>query len=181
MGFGDGNSRIGGSDPFATPLEERDPVRRLRGRLSAPVTVWTARNNAGDPAGITMSSVLVVDGAPPEAIGVVDPLSAFWIAVHETGSFVMQLLTVNQVYIAQKFALQIPVDPFEGEALAATPWGPVLNRASTWAGCTLMNSVEAGYGRLVRARIDDITLDEGNTRPLIHYRGMYLTPGPLRA
>jgi hypothetical protein len=39
--------RIGGQHPFATPPELRSPARRLRGRLLAPVTVWTA----GTPEG----------------------------------------------------------------------------------------------------------------------------------
>ena len=46
--------RIHSSDPFATPEEERSPVRRLRGRLAAPVTLWTALetgNRAGGQAG----------------------------------------------------------------------------------------------------------------------------------
>ena len=50
--------RIGSQPPFAVPAERRDPARRLRGRLVAPVTVWTA----GDPsrgAGLTVSSILV--------------------------------------------------------------------------------------------------------------------------
>ena len=29
-------------DPFATPPGKRSPARRLRGRLPAPVTIWTA-------------------------------------------------------------------------------------------------------------------------------------------
>jgi 3-hydroxy-9,10-secoandrosta-1,3,5(10)-triene-9,17-dione monooxygenase reductase component len=180
VSFDDGISRIGGSDPFATPLEERDPARRLRGRLVAPVTVWTARDAAGTPAGITMSSVLVVEGNPPEILGLVDPLSAFWHAVQETGTFVQQILTSDQLSIAQKFALQMPVDPFEGESLTSTPWGPAISQVSTWAGCTLINAVDAGYALLVRARLDDITVDEGTARPLIHYRGIYLTSGALR-
>jgi 3-hydroxy-9,10-secoandrosta-1,3,5(10)-triene-9,17-dione monooxygenase reductase component len=176
----DGNSRIGQSDPFATPPEDRDPVRRLRGRLAAPVTVWTARDAAGTPAGITMSSVLVVEGEPPELLGLVDPLSAFWHAVEETGSFVVQVLASDHVSAAKKFALQIPVDPFEGESLTLTPWGPVLSQVTTWAGCTLIDSVSAGYALLVRASLDDITLSEVTARPLVHFRGTYFTAGPLR-
>jgi 3-hydroxy-9,10-secoandrosta-1,3,5(10)-triene-9,17-dione monooxygenase reductase component len=55
--------RIGGQPPFAVPPERRDPTRRLRGRLVAPVTVWTAGRPPGG-AGLTVSSVLVAEGDP---------------------------------------------------------------------------------------------------------------------
>ena len=33
---------IHAGNPFATPEQDRSPTRRLRGRLIAPVTLWTA-------------------------------------------------------------------------------------------------------------------------------------------
>ena len=54
---------IHSTDPFATPEEQRSPLRRLRGRLAAPVTLWTADGPAG-PAGLTVSSMLVAEGEP---------------------------------------------------------------------------------------------------------------------
>jgi flavin reductase (DIM6/NTAB) family NADH-FMN oxidoreductase RutF len=144
------------------------------------VTVWTAQGAEGRPAGITVSSVLVAEGVPPEVLGLVDPLSDFWDAAEETGSFVLQVLTADQRVIAEKFALRLPVDPFDGEELLSTAWGPALARVTTRAGCTLTGSTEAGYPRLVRARIDEMELDERTERPLVYYRGAYLTTGPLR-
>lgn len=180
MNFDDDVSRIGGSDPFATSPEDRDPIRRLRGRLAAPVTVWTARNLVGSPAGITISSVHVVEGDPPVVLGLIDPLSGFWNAVQETGAFVLQVLASSQVSIAQKFAMQIPVDPFDQTDLISTPWGPVLSEVMTWAGCTLIDSVDEGYALLVRARLDEINVNEGAARPLVYFRGKYLTTTSLR-
>ena len=85
MGFDDGYRRIG-SDPFLAA--EQDSARRLRGRLTVPVTVWTAYDRDGIPAGITVSSVLVVEGEPPEVIGLLGPLSEFWDAVsHSKGPY----------------------------------------------------------------------------------------------
>src|SRR5688500_2047994 len=48
------------TDPFATPEEERSPVRRFRRRLPSAVTLWTGPG----PAGLTVSSTLVADGDP---------------------------------------------------------------------------------------------------------------------
>jgi hypothetical protein len=41
MASGQEPIRIWRQPPFAVPPERRDPARRLRGRLVAPVTVWT--------------------------------------------------------------------------------------------------------------------------------------------
>lgn len=179
MSFDDATSHLG-SNPFVTPREAREPVRRLRGRLAAPVTVWTAQSAADIPAGITVSSVLVVEGAPPELLGLIDPLSAFCDAAEETGRFVVHVVQSDQTRLAEKFALRLPGDPFEGEEVRGTPWGPVLERASTRASCTLLGSTDAGYGRLLRGRIDDVVLDERAGQPLVHYRGGYVGIRPLR-
>jgi hypothetical protein len=50
MASGQEPIRIGRQPPFAVPPERRDPARRLRGRLVAAVTVWTAGHPPGGPA-----------------------------------------------------------------------------------------------------------------------------------
>jgi hypothetical protein len=58
--------------PFLPPEGERDPLRRFRGRMIAPVSVWTAY--AGERrVGWTVSSMLVVDGPQPTLLGLLDP------------------------------------------------------------------------------------------------------------
>ena len=48
MSIEDGFERMG-SDPFELPLEKRDHIRRFRGRIPMPVTIWTANGNKGGP------------------------------------------------------------------------------------------------------------------------------------
>ena len=61
-------ARIHDTDPFAVPAAERSPMRRLRGRLPAAVTLWTAYGAADRPAGLTVSSkILAVDGIAYDA------------------------------------------------------------------------------------------------------------------
>ena len=145
-----------------------------------PVSVWTARRASGIRAGITVSSVLVADGSPAEVLGVVDPLSAFCDAVGETGRFLVHLLASEQSHLADKFALRVPGDPFEDEALQSSAWGPALVNVSTRVACTLLTSSDAGYGQLLRGRIDELELDARATQPLVYYRGGYRTLRPLR-
>ncbi len=65
---------IHGDHPFLPPEEERSPVRRFRGRLPSPVTLWTSVHN-GERAGLTVSSMLVANGEPGYVLGVLDPES----------------------------------------------------------------------------------------------------------
>jgi 3-hydroxy-9,10-secoandrosta-1,3,5(10)-triene-9,17-dione monooxygenase reductase component len=62
MATGQEPTRIQLQPPFAVPAERRDPARRLRGRLVAPVTVRTAGHLPGG-AGLTVSSVLVAEAS----------------------------------------------------------------------------------------------------------------------
>src|SRR5665811_1166568 len=52
-----------GEHPFLAPEADRDPVRRTRGRLVAPVTIVTAGDEAGT-AGLTVSSLMLAEGDP---------------------------------------------------------------------------------------------------------------------
>jgi hypothetical protein len=95
--------RIGHQPPFAVPPERRSPARRLRGRLVAPVTVWTAGRPPGG-AGLTVSSILVAEGEPARLLGLIDPTSAFWEAMRETGTFVVHVLAAGDRHLAERFS-----------------------------------------------------------------------------
>ncbi|MGH8981110.1 MAG: flavin reductase family protein [Acidimicrobiales bacterium] len=179
MSFEDAASRLGGN-PFATPIEARAPARRLRGRLAAPVTVWTAQLGSGERTGITVSSVLVAEGEPPDVLGLVDPLSVFFDAAQSSGHFVVHVLSAEQTRLAEKFALRFPGDPFDGEEVSSTRFGPALESVRTRASCTFVGSSEVGFSRLLRGRVEEIALDERAARPLVYYRGDYQSVGPRR-
>ena len=62
--------------PFAAPEPERDPVRRLRGRLGGTVTLWTA-GEGSNRSGLTVSSLMIASGDPGHALALVDPDSVY--------------------------------------------------------------------------------------------------------
>ena len=61
--------------PFEVGEQDRNPLRRFRGRITSPVSIWAAAGG-GRRAGWTLSSFLVADGDPGEVIGLVDDESA---------------------------------------------------------------------------------------------------------
>jgi 3-hydroxy-9,10-secoandrosta-1,3,5(10)-triene-9,17-dione monooxygenase reductase component len=158
------------SDPFATPEHARSPVRRLRGRLPAAVSLWTA---AG-PAGLTVSSTLVVDGDPARLIGMVDEESDLWAAVSDASRFAVTPLTPEDRQLADRFAglMPAPGGLFRGYEWTETAFGPVPAGHETWAGCRVDSARPFGWGLLVEATIERIELG-AEAAPLVHYRGRY--------
>ncbi|HZD00035.1 MAG TPA: flavin reductase family protein [Actinomycetes bacterium] len=173
MTDGQEHIRIGGRHPFATPHQRRDPARRLRGRLVAPVTVWTAGRLPGG-AGLTVSSLLVAEGQPPRLLGLIDSTSAFWEATRETRAFVVHVLTAADRPLADRFGeIRPPVrGAFDGLEVAGSPWGPVLGGRRPRAACRLAGSAPVGYAELVEGVIEQLELPELED-PLIWLRGAY--------
>jgi 3-hydroxy-9,10-secoandrosta-1,3,5(10)-triene-9,17-dione monooxygenase reductase component len=156
------------SDPFATPEEEKSPVRRLRGRLASPVTLWTAPG----PAGLTVSSMLVADGDPGRVLGLIDAESDLWDAVETSGMFAVAPLGPGERQVADRFAglMPAPGGLFVEGSWRETSYGPV--RDGLWAGCRLVGSRPCGWALLVEGVIETISTDAA-PGPLIHYRGRY--------
>ena len=159
-------------DPFATPLEDRRLDRRFRGRLVAPVTVWTA-GSKDRRAGLTVSSLLVAEGDPAEVLGLLDPLSEFFDVLVERGSFVVHVLDKADQRMAGLFAGAYPVDPFEEVETVDAEFGPVICGTRHTLGCRLGGSEEIGFQMLVRGRIGALEVAGDVGQPLVRYRGRY--------
>jgi flavin reductase (DIM6/NTAB) family NADH-FMN oxidoreductase RutF len=163
---------IHSGDPFATPEGDRSPLRRLRGRFAAPVSLWTAPA----PAGLTVSSMLVVDGDPGRVLGLVDDESELWAAIEESGRFAVAPLREGDRQLADRFAglLPAPGGMFRGLSWRDTGYGPVLTDLSTWAGCRLTDSRPCGWAMLVEGVVEHVEVGPEDG-PLVHDRGRYRT------
>lgn len=166
------------TDPFAVPEEERSPVRRLRGRLAAAVTLWTTFGRDGAPVGLTVSSTVVAEGDPPRLLGLVDEESMLWSAVQASHRFAVMPLRDEDRQLAEKFAGRLPAPggPFRGYAWQETEFGPVLTGVAAWAACRGEQARPMGWNLLVEAVIDRVHLEAAVDPPaLLHYRGRYRT------
>jgi len=161
---------IHSDDPFATPDEDRSPVRRLRGRLATAVTLWTAPG----PAGLTVSSMLVADGEPGRVLGLIDEESDFWAAARTARRFAVTALGDADRQLADRFAglMPAPGGVFAHGRWVDTEFGPVPAGAGTWAGCRLESDRQCGWARLLEATIETVRLDTAPA-PLVHFRGRY--------
>ena len=159
--------------PFLEP--DRDPVRRLRGRLGGAVTLWTSGNGDGphERAGLTVTSLLVANGQSPRLLALLDPDSDLAEKLAETGLAVVSLLTWDDRGLADAFGGTAPAPggAFRLGAFVQTPWGPRLAGAATWGGVRLESTTEVGWSSLVTCVIEE--LEVGDDEPLVHRRGRY--------
>lgn len=173
---------IHGDHPFTPPESERDPVRRLRGRLGGAVTLWTAGVGA-DRVGLTVSSLLIAPGEPGHVLGLIDPESRLADVVDDAGVVVVQFLKWSQRQLADAFAGQFPAPggAFRmGEDFGGwidTDWGPLLAGASSWIGARLITepATTVGWSRLLDCEIEHIQLGDDDDA-LAHRRGRYQRP-----
>jgi flavin reductase (DIM6/NTAB) family NADH-FMN oxidoreductase RutF len=177
--------------PFLPAAGDRDPVRRLRARLVAPVTIWAA--SADDPdgwivrAGFTVGTTTIVDGHPGGVLGLIDPESDLWTVIERSGRFTVNLLRWSDRNLADVFAgvAPAPGGNFGAGTWLPTAYGPGLD-GRTRAGCRLEESREVGYGLLVTGAIEEVDIDpleggsevsdEGGVAPdaLARLRGRYI-------
>lgn len=165
---------IHASHPFADP--DPDPVRRLRGRLGGTVSLVTA-GDAGDRAGLTVSSLMVANGDPARVLLLVDPDSDLADVVTRTGRAVVQLLSWPHRDLAEAFAGTAPAPggPWRLAAFSDTDWGPRLDDAATWAGVRVESAAEVGWSRLLTGVIESLTVGD-DAEPLVSRRGRWVRP-----
>ena len=164
---------IHGEHPFVTPAHHRDPVRQLRGRLTAPVTIITA--GAGEHmAGLTVSSLVIAEGEPPYAYFLVGSTTDLFYKIEQTGKYVIHVCEARHHQLSDVFAglRPSPGGRFAGLEVEQSEWGPVLTDLTTRAYCTMLDSDEETYSVLLEGSIDKIELGEISD-PLVYFRGRY--------
>ncbi|MEJ7633629.1 flavin reductase family protein [Aeromicrobium sp.] len=161
--------------PFVPAEGDRDQLRRMRGRMAAPVTVWAAGSGAGR-RGLTVSSVLLAEGDPGRVLGLVDVDSEFWESAPTT--WTINLLGPEHRFLADAFAGNAPAPGglFTLGDWSESEWGPVLAGTAGWIGVRLVEAEprSVGWGLLVEGVVESVTV--GAETALVHLRGRYLDP-----
>lgn len=162
--------------PFLEPESERDPARRLRGRLGGAVTLWTA-GGAAERAGLTVSSLMVAGGEPARVLALLDPDSDLCERLVATGRGVVHLLAWEHRDLADAFAGTAPAPggPFRMAVFEDGGSGPVLLEAPARATVSLESRADVGWSTLVTCVIHDVVLGD-DVPPLVHRRGRYERP-----
>ena len=161
--------------PFVPDPADRDETRRFRGRLASPVTIVTA-GSEDEPYGLTVSSLLVVEGDQPSLHVVIGPTTDLWYAIEETERFVVHVCLDGHGPRSDVFAgsRPSPGGPFAAVESEASEWGPVITDMGDRAYCRATSMSETGYSGLITAEVEKFELTEMTT-PLVYFRGSYRT------
>lgn len=159
--------------PFLPDPEDRDPLRRFRGRLPAPVTIVTA-GTSDWRAGLTVSSLLVMEGEPGEVLVLVNPNTDLWDVVGEAGRLVIHACSTRDRGLAEVFAGRQPSPGgvFTTLAFTDSAWGPVLDDLPNRLFVTVTSVDPAGWSGVVRGRVDEVEVVD-STDPVVYFRGRY--------
>jgi len=145
--------------------------RQLLGRFATGVTVLTARTPAGEPIGMTASSVASVSLDPPLVLVSVDKSHDMHAALERGTHFVLNILSADQEALSRRFAASEP-DRFRGVSYRENERGiAVLDGAVAHLECEKRTAVPGGdhtvfFGLVVGGDVTD-------RRPLLYYRGGY--------
>lgn len=162
--------------PFAEPEDQRDPVRRLRGRLGGAVSLWTA-DHAGRRVGLTVTSLMVAGGDPGRVLALLDPDADLTEALEGSRRAVLALLSWRHRALAEAFAGTAPAPggPFRTGTFDDTDHGPCLADAAVTAALELESAADVGWFRLVTCMVADVVVGD-DAEPLVHRRGRWLRP-----
>lgn len=161
------------TNPFAAAEADREPARRLRGRLAAPVTIVTS-GSGEDRTGVTVSSIVVAEGEPPLVYFLLGSATDVFYAIEETRRFVVHVCDAGHREVADVFAglRPSPGGLFAGRSVTQTEYGPVLDGIGTRAYCSFRGGDEDSYSVIMSGAIDRIELADVEG-PLVYFRGRY--------
>ncbi|GAA1731286.1 flavin reductase family protein [Aeromicrobium alkaliterrae] len=160
--------------PFLPPEGERSTVRRLRGRWPSGVAVVTT-GSGRERTGLTVSSLLVVDGEPGVVLVMLDPLSDLAEALADGVPCVVNLLASPHRDLAEAFA---GVAPAPGGPFTLGVWrdgdhGPELTDAAAVARCRVAVVADHETGWSVRHELTIESASLTDVPTLRHERGGY--------
>ena len=159
------------------PLRDVDPAefRQLCGHFATGVVVLTAQDADGAPAGMTANSFASVSLNPPLMSVNVDHTAEMHAVLRSAPQFAINVLEGGQEAISRRFAGTLS-RRFEGIGYRIDDNGFILlDGVLATMTCETFGSFEAGDHTIFIGRIKGGQVGKG--RPLLYYRGGYVTAG----
>lgn len=159
------------------PLRDVDPAefRQLCGHFATGVVVITAQDSEGTPAGMTANSFASVSLSPPLMSVNVDHAADMHAVMKKADRFAINILGSAQEAISRRFAGNLS-RRFEGIGYRLDENGFILvDGVLATVACESHTSFEAGDHTIFIGRIIGGSVAPG--RPLLYYRGGYVTAG----
>lgn len=156
-----------------------DDVEAFKGafrRLAAGVTVVTALQPDGTPAGFTATSVASLAAIPPMATFNMARKASAWPAIEQTDHLLIHFLGVRNRAAAETLSLDAEYR-FQGDHWAPGPLGlPRLHDVPAWMLCRIIGRYPVEESAVVVVQIEDGALGAEDI-PLLYHERQYWRPG----
>ncbi|MEE1758257.1 MULTISPECIES: flavin reductase family protein [unclassified Streptomyces] len=156
---------------------DADAFRAVFGTIPTPVAIITALGADSEPRGFTCNAFSAVSASPPLLLVCVGKGSQTLPAMLSSGVFAVNFVAGQGQDVAVTFAGK-GTRKFDG-----VPWhgglagAPVLTEAAVaYAGCTLVQSMEAGDHRLLIGRVEETEIFPREA--VLYQRGVFGTWEP---
>jgi 3-hydroxy-9,10-secoandrosta-1,3,5(10)-triene-9,17-dione monooxygenase reductase component len=146
--------------PGGLPGIDPRVFRNVLGRFCTGVTVITALEQDGAPAGFACQSFAALSLEPPLVLFCPAKGSRTWAAIERAGKFCVNILTEEQRQYTSELDLPVLAD-----GLAAIQ-------------CSVASVVDGGDHLIVVGRVLALSEPAGSGRPLLFYRGRYAGIAP---
>ena len=149
--------------------------RQLCGHFATGVVIVTAAGKDGVPAGMTANSFASVSLSPPLVSINVDHTSDFHPVMLAAEGYVVNVLSTAQETLSRRFAGTLP-QRFDGVGYHVDDRGFILlDGVVATIACVPHSRFEAGDHTVFIGRVIGGKVQAG--RPLLYYRGGYMTSG----
>ncbi len=158
-------------------MPDIDPAgfRHLCGHFATGVVILTALDAEGRPAGMTANSFTSASLAPPLVSINVDHAAEMHEVMRQARRWALNILEGAQEPLSRRFAGNTAAR-FDGVGYTADAGGYVhLDGVLAVIHCEAEHRFEAGDHSVFIGRVTGGTVHSG--RPLLYYRGGYMTPG----
>lgn len=155
---------------MAAPISP-DAFRSIMRHVPTGVTIVTTEFE-GKQHGLTANAFASVSLAPPLVLVCVNRTASSHDYITKSGIFCVNLLAVEQIELAKRFAARGPDDRFAGiPARKGTSGAPVLADVLAYIDCTLVAAHEAGSHTIFIGGVLDAASRHG--KPLGYFDGDY--------
>ncbi|MEO8199948.1 MAG: flavin reductase family protein [Gemmatimonadota bacterium] len=145
--------------------------RQLLGRFATGVTIVTATDSQGNPAGMTANTLTSVSLVPPLISVCIDRSADMHSTLEHARAFAINVLGTDQEALSRRFAEE-DSGRFEGVGFRRTEGGAiVLEGALAHIECERYAQYESGDHSIFLGRVVGGETSEGE--PLLYYRGGY--------
>jgi flavin reductase (DIM6/NTAB) family NADH-FMN oxidoreductase RutF len=151
------------------PREFRDTV----GCFATGITVITTIDESGNPIGLTANSFTSVSLDPPMVLFCLDRKVASFEAFKAGSHFAVNILADGQMDTSNRFAKSGP-DKWDGFEFDS--WDkncPILRGCLANLECSVSSIHDAGDHVIVTGEVSRMTHADGESNPLLYYRGRY--------